>query len=448
MATQAPEAIDEQLAHDIGVEAYIYLYPLVTMDITRKQIINTEVGKGPAAGPMNTFSHIRAFPPADFRVVVRPNFDTLYSPAWLDVTAEPVIVSVPDTHGRYYLLPLYDMWTDVFASPGWRTSGTTSARFALVPPNWQGTLPDGVEPIPAPTPYVAIVGRTQTNGPADYDAVHQVQDGFAITPLSRWGMEPEPVSAPIDPTVDTKTEPLRLVNAMPAAQFFRYGAELMTLHPPHITDWSQLARMRRIGLKAGSSFDAAALNPSIRQALEIAPAAALRKMQARVATLARVVNGWSMNTDTMGAYGDFYMKRACVALVGLFANQEVDAVYPLAVSDADGKPLTGDNDYVLHFEQHEIPPASAFWSVTMYDAEGFQAANPLNRFAIGDRDPVQYNADGSLDLYLQHESPGRQKEANWLPSPRGPLGITMRIYAPKPGVLDGTWSPPPIRPAR
>ena len=163
----AADTISEQDAHAIGVQAYLYLYPLITMDLTRKQLTNVLKPEGISA-PMNTFANIPAYPTADMKVVVRPNFDTLYSSAWLDLTKEPVIVSVPDTHGRYYLLPMLDMWTDVFASPGWRTTGTQAGDYAVTPPGWSGTLPAGVIRIDAPTPYVWIIGRTKTDGPADY----------------------------------------------------------------------------------------------------------------------------------------------------------------------------------------------------------------------------------------------------------------------------------------
>jgi hypothetical protein len=157
------------------------------------------------------------------------------------------------------------------------------------------------------------------------------------------------------------------------------------------------------------------------------------------------VNGWVSFTDTMGVYGNHYLKRAMVALVGLGANPAEDAVYPLLLADADGDPVTGEGDYVIHFEADQIPPTSAFWSITMYDDEGFQAANELDRFAIGDRDHLTYNADGSLDIYVRHENPGLELASNWLPAPLGPLGITMRLYAPQPSVLDKTWNPPPVR---
>lgn len=438
--SQAP-AVDELAT--IAQEAYIYLYPLVLMDLTRKQLTNTDSHVNPIGGPANAFTHIRAFPAADMRAVVRPNFDTLYSSAWLDLTEEPVVVSTADTGGRYFLLPMIDMWTDVFAVPGKRTNGTGAASFAIVPPGWSGALPPGVARIDAPTPYVWIIGRTQTNGVQDYDAVHKVQDGYTIVGLSDWGRTPRKPEQKIDPSVDTKTEPLRLVNAMSPVAYFTYGAELMKLHPPHLTDWSICARMARIGLEAGKSFDAGKAGADV---LARGAAAGLANMHDKAPTMARVANGWGMNTDTMGVYGDYYLKRAIVALMGLGANQPDDAIYPLNVADADGRPVLAEYNYVLHFDKDELPPAGAFWSLTMYDAEGFQVANPIDRFAIGDRDALKFNADGSLDLYIQHDNPGPEKAANWLPAPQqGALGLTLRLYAPRPEALDGRWNPPPIK---
>ena len=433
-----------QEAFDVGVEAYHYLYSLITMEVTRRIMTNVPAGKMPGFGPMGAFYHMRAFPDANFKAVVRPNFDTLYSSAWVDVR-EPVILSVPDTHGRYYLLPMLDMWTDVFAAPGSRTSGNQAGKFALVYEGWQGKLPDGIEKIEAPTPYIWIIGRTQTSGPADYEAVHQVQDGYLLTPLSRY---PNPPAAPEyhpDPAVDMKTPPLNQVNNMSAKDYFTYGAQLMKLHPPHKTDWSQVARRRLAGLHLGETFNWDHLDPAVQDALNQVPAAALKSMQTKLPTLARVVNGWQMNTDTMGVYGDYYLKRAIVAMVGLGANQAVDAIYPLSIVDADGQPYHGANQYVMHFEKDEIPPIAAFWSMTLYDAEGFQVANELNRFAIGDRDALQFNADGSLDLYLQNTNPGPDKVSNWLPTPTGPWNVCLRLYAPRPQALDGTWNPPAVK---
>lgn len=438
--------ITEQEAYQIGIEAYHYFYSLITMDVSRRVFTNYQSGEKPGFGPMNEFQHLRAFPPANFRDVVRPNFDTLYSVAWVDITKEPMIVSIPDTDGRYYLLPMLDMWTDVFAVPGKRTSGTQAQQYAVVNQGWQGKLPEGLEQIESPTSYFWILGRTQTNGVEDYPAVNKIQDGFKITPLSQWGKKVEPVIAIIDSTVDMKTEPLKQVNTMTADKYFSYGAELIKIHPPHVTDWSTITRLKSIGIESGKSFDFNNMSPAVQAGLQRAVVDGLKIMKDKLSTLARIENGWQMNTDTMGVYGNYYLKRAIVAMAGLGANQAEDAVYPLNIFDSNGKPMEGQNNYVLHFNKDELPPVDAFWSITMYDAEGFQVANKLDRFAIGDRDALKYNSDGSLDLYIQHESPEDNKVSNWLPSPaQGVLGLTMRLYAPKINVLNGLWNPPAVK---
>jgi hypothetical protein len=440
---RAQDKLTKQEAHAIGVQAYLYFYPLVTMDLTRRQLTNIARPEGISA-PANTFANIPAYPTADMKVVVRPNFDTLYSSAWLDLTKEPVIVSAPDTHGRYYLLPMLDMWTDVFASPGWRTTGTKAGDFAVTPPGWTGSLPAGVVRIDAPTPNVWIIGRTKTDGPADYSAVNAIQAGYRITPLSDWGKAAQPVVGTVDPGVDMKTPPKITVDSMPAAKFFAAAAEILKVQPPHVTDQPIIALMQRIGIEPGKSFDLDKVDPAIKSGLETAPEDALKLMAWKVASLARVVNGWSMNTDTMGVYGNYYLKRAIIAQFGLGANLPEDAIYPLNLADEAGKPLDGGSDYVLHFEKGATPPVDAFWSVTLYDAQGYQVANSLNRFAVSSWMPFKTNPDGSLDLYFQNASPGADKEANWLPAPKGPFNLTMRLYAPKTEALVGKWNPPPV----
>ena len=437
------EPVSAEEAHAIGVEAYLYFYPLVSMEITRKQLTNVAAPKEMHA-PMNFFGNISAYPSAEMKAVVRPNFDTLYSTGWLDLTKEPAVVSVPDTGGRFYLLPMLDMWTDVFASPGWRTTGTKAANFLVTPPDWTGTVASDMQQIKAPTPYVWIIGRTKTDGPADYDAVHKIQAGYKITPLSQWGKTAEPGTARVDPAIDMETPPKTQVDTMPAAKYFAYAAELFKLNPPHITDQPIVARMQRIGIKRGESFDLAKLDKTVQTALASAPADALALMQSKVPSLARVVNYWSMNTDTMGVYGNYYLKRAIIAQVGLGANLPEDAIYPLNLADSTGSPLNGTNAYVLHFNKNELPPVKAFWSVTLYDNDGFQVANALNRFAVSSWMPFKYNADGSLDLYFQNEDPGADKQANWLPAPKGAYNVTMRLYAPSPDALNGQWNPPPV----
>lgn len=449
------QALTQEEANAIATEAYVYFYPLVTMDLTRLQFTNIEPGKVPEKGPMNLFVNIPTYPPADMRSVVRPNFDTLYSLAWLDLTKEPMVVSVPSTDGRYYLLPMLDMWTDVFASPGWRTTGTEAQTYLVAPPGWRPglrerleekfKLPKGTQRIDAPTPYVWVIGRTKTDGPSDYDAVHKIQNGLKLVPLSQMGKEDwKPAPVKIDPNVDMKTPPKLQVDKMAGVQYFAYAAELLKLHPPHFTDQPIIARMKRIGIEPGKSFDANSVDPVVRKALESAPKAAQELMAWKLPRLASVTNYWSMNTDTVGVYGNYYLKRALLTQQGLGANVPEDAVYPLNLGDKEGKPLDGTSAYTIHFDKSNLPPVEAFWSITLYDEQGFQVANPLNRFAVSSWMPFKYNGDGSLDLYFQIESPGKDKEANWLPAPKGPFNLTMRLYAPKSAALTGKWNPPPV----
>src|SRR5271154_105137 len=289
-ATGSPPALTEDQARAIAVDAYVYLYPLILMELTRKQSTNIEPGKEFGKGPMNMFVNVPAYPPADFKGVVRSNFDTLYSIAWLDLTREPLVISAPDTNGRYYLLPMLDMWSDVFASPGWRTTGTTAHDFLVTPPGWTGKVPDGFTRIAAPTPHVWIIGRTKTDGPPDYDAVHKVQAGYKITPLLRFGKAPETVTVKSDPTVDMKTPPMVQADTMPAGAYFAYAAELLKLHPPHSTDQPILAQMKRIGIEPGKSFDISMLDPAVQKGVEAAPAQAQQLMRWKIPTLTRVAN--------------------------------------------------------------------------------------------------------------------------------------------------------------
>jgi hypothetical protein len=409
------------------------------MEVTRRQMVNADAASRPGMGPPGAFHHIRQFPSADFRAVVRPNFDTLYSSAWVDLGAGPVKVSAPDTDDRYFMLPMLDMWTDVFANPGKRTTGTAATEIVLVGPAGAAgaAVPD--DAIRAPTSWVWIIGRTQTDGPADYEAVHAVQDGFRVEPLgaaAEWE---------VDAGADTQTEPLRIVDGMCGVEFFTYASAPFASAPPHPTDYDILARIAALGVRPGQAFDVGGLDSGQVEELEAGVADAKAAIPAAIGQMGWAANGWRMNNDTMGVYGNFYLKRAAVAKIGLGANPAEDAIYPLLIGDADGASLSGDNDYVIHFDAEELPPVAAFWSITMYDAEGFQAANELDRFAIGDRDPLVYEADGSLDIYIQHTNPGPERVANWLSAPTGELAITMRLYGPEKQALEGTWVPPVVK---
>lgn len=435
----------------VAKEAYFYAYPIVSMDTTMRQVTNVpDANSINMRAPLNQFAHVRSYPRAEEKDVVRFNFDTLYSFAWLDLSQEPVILSVPDTQGRYYLLPMLDMWTDVFAVVGSRTTGTKASNYAIVSPGWHGTLPEGVTQIVAPTSTLWILGRTQTNGPSDYANVHKIQDGYKLTPLSKWEAQGEkdytpPTNVPTDPTIDNATPPLVQVNQLDGVAMLTRLADLMTKHPPHPNDYPILFRLRAFGIELGKPFDAQLLDPETIEIINRAAKDALIEMPAAMRKAGAFINGWNIGTETMGTYGTSYKRRAFVALGGLGCNLPEDAVYPTAFVDGEGHPLSGANQYVLHFEKGKTPPANAFWSITMYDKEGFQVPNPIDRFAIGDRDNLTFNPDGSLDLYVQAESPGKDKETNWLPAPQGLFEPTMRLYSPRPEVLDLTWAPPPFK---
>ncbi|GAA2112762.1 DUF1254 domain-containing protein [Kitasatospora saccharophila] len=422
------------LAH----EAYVYLYPLVTMDVTRRQAVSAPPGDKPLFGPPNEFHHLREFPPAEFRSVVRPNFDTLYSSAWLDLTAGPVALHVSDTGGRYFMVPLLDMWTDVFATLGPRTTGSGDQDYLVVGPDHEGELPAAARVLRAPTPHVWVIGRIQTNGPADYEKVRRIQDGLTLEAL-------HPVEHPVDPAVDAVTDPLATVNGFTAVEFFTRACRALADNPPHPTDFSVLARIAPLGIVPGRDFDPDRFTDPDLAALEAGAVSARKAILSPLDTIATPVNGWRVSAETMGVYGNAYFKRAAIAAIGLGANPPEDAIYPVLATDADGEPVTGEHDYLLHFPADGLPPVDAFWSLTMYDAEGFQVANGIDRFALGDRDPLVYGADGSLDLLISHRDPGPDKRANWLPAPTGPLGLTLRLYAPRPAALNGRWAPPAVR---
>jgi len=427
----------------IGVDAVVYGLPIIIAELTKRVQTNVAAPEPNSHAPVNQIGNMAEYPPASNHDVVRLNVDTLYSFAFLDLTAEPIILSVPNTNGRYYLMPLLDAWTNVFASPGKRTTGTKAANFIITGPGWTGDVPKGMTEYKAPTNLVMIAGRTQANGPADYPAVRAIQKQYKVTPLSAWGKPYAPPPGVVNPGVDM-SPPSEQVGKMSAADFFKLLAAMLKANPPPAADAPALAQFAKIGIVPGQDFDAAKLDPFVAKALEPSVKTALAKLQAAGKTLGKPVNGWNSLPMNLADFGTDYGTRAVVALIGFGANLPADAVYPSAFTDGDGKPLDGANKYVLHFDKGQTPPANAFWSLTMYDAQSFFVENPINRYNIAAWMPLKYNKDGSLDIYIQRESPGKEKQANWLPAAEGSFSVTMRIYWPKPEALDGTWKPSPI----
>lgn len=447
---QAKENVFE--AVPLGVEAYVYGYPLVTMEMTRRVMTNVEKPEGTRA-PMGHFVRMRAYPTAEFRDVTAPNADTLYTTAWIDVGQEPYVLSLPDAKDRYYLFPMLDGWTNVFQVPGKRTTGTGAQKYAITGPNWKGKLPEGVKEYKSPTNMVWILGRIYCTGTQeDYAAVHQLQDEISIVPLSAYGKPYTPLAGKVDPAIDMKTAVREQVNALSVEAYFTLLAKLMKDNPPAAADKPILAKMARLGIVPGQSFDGSKLGPVAQEAFSTVPKIAQEKIMLHlkegiVTGDMKLEHGWAFTTKA-GVYGTNYIQRALVTAIGLGANRPQDAVYPTSEGTNILESYSGARKWVMHFPKGELPPAKGFWSLTMYDKDYFFVKNPINRQSISARQDLKANADGSVDLYIQNENPGPDKESNWLPAPPDKFILMMRLYWPSekaPSIIDGTWKIPVVK---
>jgi hypothetical protein len=433
----------------IATEAYIYGYPLVTMDMTRKFLTNVAAPEA-ASAPMGQLIKLRTYPAVDNHAVTAPNADTLYTMVWLDVSKEPWVFSIPDMGDRYYLMPMLDGWTEVFQVPGKRTTGGKPQQYAITGPGWSSKLPDGVTEYKSPTALVWILGRIYCTGtPEDYQAVHDLQDKFSVVPLSSYGKPYTPPAGEVDRSFDMKKAVRDQVDAMSTEDYFNYLAKLMKVNPPSPGDAPMVAKMAKIGLVPGQDFDASKLGLLDEELVKAVPKFALVKIMDYFRHAGKPINGWMFTTKT-GIYGTDYTQRALITAIGLGANLPQDAVYPTGKDDASGRPFDGaSKKYIMHFGNGQMPPVNGFWSLTMYDAKYFFVPNPLNRYTLSSRNKFLANPDGSVDLYLQANSPGREKEANWLPAPKAHFIPMLRLYWPKetpPSIIDGTWKPPAVKP--
>ncbi len=444
-------------AAQIAQEAYIYGYSLITTEVTRVQMTNVPKADELRA-PMGQFTNVKRYPPGDYRGVSAPNADTLYSLAWLDLGPEPMVFSHPDMGKRYYLFPMYSLWMPVIDSPGSRTQGEEAATYLITGPGWKGDVPKGMKQIKSPTRYLVILGRTYADGtPEDYEIVNALQAQYALTPLSAFGKPytPPPAKVDADPGFSMTEKPQAVIDAMDTSAYFNMMARLMgDAAPPAPEDAPMVAKMAKIGLVPGKAFDVSKLDPEVQAALKDVGKVSQKKIFAQQATAGTKQNGWLIPA-TAGAYGTDYLQRALIAAFGWPANLPQDAVYPYTTVDAAGQKLSGANQYTLTFPKGQTPPVDGFWSITMYFDDGgwWFYPNPLNKFTVSMRDKPTFNPDGSLTLYFQHASPGKDKEANWLPAPEGEFILMMRMYWPKetpPSILPsgkGTWQPPGVKKA-
>ena len=419
-------------------EVYVFGYPLILMEKTKEAMLKTDLSS-------NQFLHLQLFPDHEFRNVVRPNNDTLYSIAWLDLSGEPLVLSVPELGGRYFVMPFMDAWTNVFASVGQRETGSGAGEYMITGPGWRGEVPSGVRHIESPTPMVWLLGRIQANGPDDVPTVAGFQQGFKLQSLDQWKMGVENPAVIVDtPIAQGRHSPNTDIQAMSLGEYLETLSELMIDNPPQPADPVMMEKLAKLDIQPGQYFDPDSISLWEQTIGKLAVKLVHRGLYRELKNPSNLQNGWMIKTEGLGRYGTDYIVRFAVSQVGLGALPAEEAIYPNTSLDSSGQPLSGENSYRLHFAKGETPPADAFWSLTMYDSEGFLVENPIRRFSIGDRDELNFNPDGSLDLLIQHEPPESASE-NWLPAPDDAFALTLRVYLPTERVLRGEWILPAVQ---
>ncbi|KAF1690145.1 DUF1254 domain-containing protein [Pseudoxanthomonas koreensis] len=429
----------------IAREAYIYGFPMVdSYRIQHSYFVDT--ANPEYKGPWNQVHNVaRVFTPQD-KAIQTPNSDTPYSFLGADLRAEPLVLSVPAMDpGRYYSLQFIDMYTHNFAYVGSRATGNDAGHFLLAGPGWDGEVPEGIKSvIHSETELAFVLYRTQLFGEDDLDAVKRIQAGYQVQPLSQFAgtAAPEPLQpvdfpAPLSPGAQ-KTSP----------EFFALLNFLLQHAPTHPSETALMERFARAGIGAGKPFDVASMPAPQRQALEAGMADALAEFARFKA--GEIDTGKRSSADGFGTrefLDNDYLGRMASAMLGIYGNSKEEANYPAYFVDSEGRPLDGTgNRYTVRFEPGSLPPVNSFWSLTLYGLpESLLVDNPIDRYLVNStmEQGLVRDADGGITLYIQNESPGKEREANWLPAPAGPFFMVMREYWPKPEALDGSWQAPP-----
>ena len=433
-------------ARAIAKEAYIYGFPIVdNYRIEHSYFVNSASPEFKA--PWNQIANIpRVFTPED-KAVQTPNSDTPYSWAGMDLRAEPIVLTLPPMEKeRYFSVMLTDAYTHNFDYLGSRTTGNDGGSFAIAGPNWKGETPKGVKKVlRSETELIIVVYRTQLFNPGDIENVKKIQAAYKIEPLSKFLGQAAPPSAPAIDFI----QPLTPATQRTSPEFFSILNFLLQFCPTDPSEKELMTRFAKIGVGAGKTFDASKLSPEMQAAITGGMADALKEQAEFQRT--QVDTGKKTTKDLFGSREDLknnYLYRMTGTILGIYANSVAEAFYPIYTVDADGQKLNGANRYTLRFAPGKLPPVNAFWSMTMYELpSSLLTANHLNRYVLNS--PMLPNmtrdADGGLTLYIQHESPGADKEANWLPAPKGPFWSPLRLYWPKPEALNGTWKQPPMQ---
>lgn len=421
-------------AQALAKEAYIYAYAPVYMERQRRNMVSVDADRGDASAPENSFGNVRALGSPAFKTIVMPNNDTLYSSAWIDLSKGPFLLEVPPMGDRYFTFQMMDAFSNTFDYVGARATGKQGGRFLLAAPGWAGIPPEGVDKVfVAPTSRIWIAARFGVRGEADLAAAHKVQDSIRLTDLNG-----KPVAG-----ANPGFAPLAPPETWPTDQFFTVFGDILKETPTPDAAKLLVAKFRAIGLTREGGYNPAGLPKDVMAAIDAGAREGFAAIQA--AKLGDTANGWDFSMKN-GRFGEDYLVRSAIAFRSLAGNAPEEAIYFNADKDVSGQPLDGANHYTMRFEKGQLPPVDGFWSLTMYDGKTFfMVENPKRRYSIGNQTPgLKFAPDGSLTLYIQHQSPGADEEANWLPAPAGSFDVHLRTYIPQKPLLDGSYKLPPL----
>lgn len=427
----------------IAVQGYGYGFPVVLMEQTRETATTAPYPCGLGA-PTNRFKHLFSPPGPDFRAVVRPNVDTLYSSAFLDLSEQPMVLEVPAVRDRFYMLAMLDAWSNNFAAPGTQQNGGKATRYLITGPGWSGKTPAGMERIAAPTSLVWIIGRTELKGRGDVAAANAVQKSYKLHPLD--GAPVPPPKGECRSAESYGETPEDTVKKLDGTAYFDRLDRLLAAYPPPERDARMLAKLKLICVDGDPATSVEALSPRNREALD-AGITRGQELIDKSFDLAGRLDTWSPDPTQvpLGDYGDKYLVRAVVSQIGFGANRNEFAVYQNTARDGSKAKLDGSTgSYQMHFDAGQTPPVNAFWSVTVYDDDGFLVENPRHVYALGSNSGLKTGPDGGTTIVFSARKPDDVPEQNWLPVPKGSFQVTLRMYWPEEPILSGQWSAPPI----
>jgi hypothetical protein len=433
---------------DIATLAYIWGFPLVTMERQFNFVTSPNIPPGPGRGPANSVSCATDLVNASFTDVVTPNSDTLYCQTQFDLRNEPVVVVVPPISDRYYSFEFLDAYTNDYAYLGTRASGGNGGTYLIAGPDWNGQVPEGMTKIWTPTNLAWLITRTLVKSPADVVNVNAIQDKIVVKPLSQslgnTTTSSQPAATQVNASKEIPIGPQPTLIAPTGIKIFDEIGAAMIGNPLNPPDPELVTKLASIGV-GPDKIPSTEANDTIKTALQTGITEGQKMIDAEVANFGTVENGWLVNAQP-GVYGNNYLFRAATTQFGLGANIGQEALYPSTFTDSQGKPLSGNSSYLIHFEPGQTPPVDGFWSVSMYNDKNLFVDNPINRYSIGQyTEGLKNNTDGSLDIYIQNASPGADKESNWLPAPEGSFNMVMRLYLPQPQALNGTWQLPIVQ---